>query len=141
MDEGLGVLIRLGERDNVAIARADISKGQMLEESRLVTRDDMPRGHKIALRDLAPGEIVIKYGQVIGAASLAIHAGDHVHLHNLVMHESRRTAEAYRTNSIDPHLPVSERQTFEGYLRRDGRVGTRNYIVIISSVNCSATVA
>src|SRR6185295_11036746 len=133
-------LILLNPRDNVAVARVEIVEGHTFSELRIISRQAIPRGHKIALRDIPGGDVVVKYGQIIGVASSPIQAGDHVHLHNLVMAEGRLAAEVLKDPS-DPRLPESQRKTFLGYLRADGRVGTRNYIAIISSVNCSATVS
>jgi len=133
-------LILLNPRDNVAVARVEIVEGQTFSELRITSRQSIPRGHKIALRDIPGGDVVVKYGQIIGVASSPIQAGDHVHLHNLVMAEGRLAAEVLK-DPADPRLPESQRKTFLGYLRADGRVGTRNYIAIISSVNCSATVS
>jgi arabinonate dehydratase len=141
MSEGLEAIIRLSDRDNVAVARVNITQAQVLKEIGLTAVQPIPRGHKIALKDLNAGDVVIKYGQIIGVASTAIRAGDHVHLHNLVMHEDRLPTDAASANLADIRLPESQRKTFSGYARADGRVGTRNYIAIISSVNCSATVA
>jgi altronate hydrolase len=102
----------------------------------------LPRGHKVALRDIAEGAPVRKYGQVIGAATAPIAAGDHIHVHNL-----RFAPELQGDSTFDTHAhdavsatdgPVP---TFDGFVRDDGRVGTRNYIGIVTSVNCSATVA
>ncbi|QUS36770.1 UxaA family hydrolase [Falsirhodobacter algicola] len=133
----------LNPDDTVAVARRAIPAGTAftLGERAITAAADIPSGHKIALTDTAPGQPVVKYGQVIGTASAAIAAGDHVHLHNLAMQDSHvehRFAEAARQT---PLLPEAERRTFDGYLRADGQVGTRNYIGIITSVNCSATVA
>lgn len=102
----------------------------------------VPRGHKVALRDIADGAPVRKYGQVIGAATEPIRAGDHVHTHNLRFAPELRGDSAY-----DVHRPSADNSktkrdvSFQGFVRDDGRVGTRNYIGIVTSVNCSATVA
>ena len=141
MNEGTRVLIRLHSKDNVAVARSAIGEGEVLGEFGLKAQQPIPRGHKIALTDVASGSPVIKYGQIIGVASSPIRAGEHVHLQNLVMDETRLAAETSWAKLLDPRLPESQRRAFSGYLRADGRVGTRNYIVIISSVNCSATVS
>jgi galactarate dehydratase len=141
MNESTRVLIRLNGQDNVAVARCPIEEGAVLAEFGIRAVQAVPRGHKIAIADVAVGAPVVKYGQIIGVASASIHAGEHVHLHNLVMDESRLAAEASSANISDPRLPEAQRRKFSGYLRPDGRVGTRNYIVIISSVNCSATVS
>lgn len=134
-------VIHLSRNDNVGVARSDIAAGQALGEAALVARQMIPRGHKVALADIAAGDTVVKYGQPIGVASAAIRAGEHVHLHNLSMHDGGQRRDLGTFRPADPAVPDAERRTFEGYLRPDGRVGTRNYIAIVSSVNCSATVS
>src|SRR5699024_8877361 len=94
-------------------------------------------GHKIATYDIAAGEPVYRYGQIIGFASRAIASGDHVHIHNLEMGEFQRDY-AFCTDAR-PTDYVAEPAPFQGYLRPDGRAATRNYIAVISSVNFSAT--
>jgi altronate hydrolase len=133
-------VIRLHANDNVLIARGDLTLGQHLPDLDLRVRAQVPAGHKIAARAIARGEQVRKYDTVIGVADRDIGPGDHVHSHNL------RLVDFYRDPSfcsdvrpID-YVPEAERATFMGYVRPDGRVGTRNFIGILSSVNCSATV-
>lgn len=134
-------LIRLHARDNVAVARVALAAGseaRHADAAALPVRDTIAAGHKIALRPIGAGEVVLKYGQPIGVASQAIAAGEHVHAHNVEM----RTA--LPVQAIDVATSAADRPaqpaTFEGYVRADGRVGTRNYIGVLSSVNCSATV-
>lgn len=116
--------LALHTRDNVAIAMQDL--------------DDIQAGHKVALRDLSTGEVVIKFGQAIGVATQDIVAGDHVHVHNL----SADGVEAIASQvQVSPKASETEsKTTFNGYRRADGRVGTRNYVGVVSTVNCSATV-
>jgi altronate hydrolase len=99
----------------------------------------VPRGHKTAVRDIPEGAPVRKYGQVIGVATAPIRAGGHVHTHNLGM-GPHDTDYAFGTDVREVE-PVSPPATFQGIVRADGRVATRNYIGILTSVNCSATVA
>ncbi|MBL0730449.1 UxaA family hydrolase [Piscinibacter sp. HJYY11] len=133
-------LILLSEADNVAVARHDIAAGTALAAGpvQVVSRQAIPSGHKLALRRIAAGEVVRKYGQVIGLASEDIAPGDHVHGHNLGMggdtHDHAAGRDYRRTPLANPPA------TFQGIMRRDGRVGTRNYLGVIASVNCSATV-
>jgi len=134
-------VIRLSRTDNVGVARADIAPGQGLSEADVTARQAIPRGHKVALADIARGDAVLKYGQPIGVASAPVRAGEHVHLHNVAMHDGLRRGDCGSLPPPGPAPGAAERRTFSGYLRPDGRVGTRNYIAIISSVNCSATVA
>jgi galactarate dehydratase len=134
-------LISLGAADNVAVARVDISATQVLSDGIVKASQDIPRGHKIALVDIPVGAAIIKYGQPIGVASVAIRAGEHVHLHNLAMRANDAAHEFCSEYRPVGDLPSADRREFLGYERADGRVGTRNYIVVISSVNCSATVS
>lgn len=129
--------IRLHADDNVVIARTDVIEGAELPEAGIGTRQRIRAGHKVATSDIAAGEPVYRYGQIIGFASRAIPAGDHVHIHNLEMGEFQRDY-AFCTDAR-PTDYVAEPATFQGYLRPDGRAATRNYIAVISSVNCSAT--
>ncbi|HEY7486329.1 MAG TPA: altronate dehydratase family protein [Streptosporangiaceae bacterium] len=99
----------------------------------------VPRGHKVAMRDLAAGSLVRKYGQVIGVATAPIAAGEHVHTHNLGMSEI--TQEYEFGTDVRTVEPAPEPATWQGIVRPDGRIATRNYIGILTSVNCSATVA
>jgi altronate hydrolase len=136
-------LIRLQPIDDVAIAATDIAAGSQVDagDGPFAARDDIGRGHKIALRDLRPGVPVLRYGQVIGFAGRDIAAGEHVHLHNLEYREFQRDYEFAVDARIEELLDESERASFDGYLRSDGKVGTRNYLGVLTSVNCSATAA
>ncbi|MBC3372502.1 altronate dehydratase [Pseudomonas sp. SWRI92] len=133
-------LLVLTPGDDVAVARGDIAEGQRLgaDGLTLVARQPVPSGHKIALRRVLAGQQVLKYGQTIGQATRDIEPGDHVHVHNLQMPATNAGHPVQNTYVPTPlgEIPA----TFEGYVRDDGRVGTRNYIGVISSVNCSATV-
>jgi galactarate dehydratase len=136
-------LIRLHDSDNVAVARSAISAGTPLDSSTAPPKAALAiaSGHKVALVAIAKGAEILKYGHVIGVATQNIAPGDHVHLHNVTMleHADGRaiTAEGRRT----PLLQPQQRRTFHGYLRPAGQIGTRNYIGILTSVNCSATVS
>jgi altronate hydrolase len=99
---------------------------------------DIPKGHKIALRALENGAPVRKYGQIIGFAAGPIAPGEHVHVHNLKVKDFGRD---YQFGTELKRFDVPEPRSFQGFLRGDGRVGTRNYLGIISTVNCSATVS
>jgi len=133
-------LIRLHPADNVAVAREEVAAGTRLEDE-VTAAETIPSGHKVAMQPIASGAPVLKYGQVIGTASADIRPGQHVHLQNLAMQDSAVAHEIGADARATPLLPEAERATFQGYLRPDGQVGTRNYIGIITSVNCSATVA
>jgi len=141
MTQSSDPLIRLGASDTVAVARFDIAAEQPLGAGSLRANQAVPRGHKVALVDMPVGAVALKYGQPIGIVSSPIRAGDHVHLHNLAMRESSESHEFCSNYRPVPTVPSSQRRHFLGYSRPDGRAGTRNYIAIISSVNCSATVS
>lgn len=133
-------LIRLHPDDNVLIARDALALGQALPDLDLRVRAQVPAGHKIAARRIARGEAVRKYNVVIGVAGRDIAAGDHVHTHNVELADFHRDP-GFCLDAV-PVTPVApaEQARFLGYVRPDGRVGTRNFIGILSSVNCSATV-
>ncbi|VXC44881.1 UxaA family hydrolase [Sphingomonas sp. AX6] len=122
--------------DPVAIALDALAPGDTAGD--VTVRDAIPAGHKIAVRGIAAGEPVRKFGHVIGRATRAIGAGEHVHVHNLAF-EPQATAQGI-ARDVPPALPPRD-AWFDGYLRDDGRVGTRNFIGILTSVNCSASVA
>ncbi len=123
-------------RDNVAIAIADLAAGDVLTNGCVVV-EPISAGHKVALTAIAIGDPVIKLGQPIGLASETIAAGAHVHSHNL--HFARTPAGS--ETGVDLRTPEPIEASFDGFVRADGRVGTRNFIGILTSVNCSATVA
>ena len=133
------LVIQLNRSDDVVIACQDVPAGTFLVEYGLTVRDAVPAGHKIALRDLAPGKPVRRYNQIIGFASKAIAVGEHVHVHNLEVQSFERDyafcTDAKATSYVHPGA------TFHGIVRPDGRVATRNYLGVLTTVNCSATVA
>jgi altronate hydrolase len=132
-------VIRIHPSDNVVIARQQLLGGTVLSEEGITIRGLVPPGHKIATQDLVAGALVRRYGQIIGVASQAIAAGEHVHSHNLVFSDQAR--EHAPGSAVTPTAYVDEPATFQGIVRADGRVATRNYIGVLTSVNCSATVA
>jgi altronate hydrolase len=132
--------LRLSSEDNVIVAAEKIEK-ELPIAAGLTTRQRIPFGHKIASRAIAKGEPIIKFGQIIGFASSPIEAGDWVHEHNVEMHDFERDYQFAMAARPENVLPVEEQVTFEGYRRANGRAGTRNYVGILTSVNCSATVA
>jgi altronate hydrolase len=131
--------IRLHRDDDVVIARSQLVGGTRIDEEGVTAMGLIPAGHKMAVRAIEPGTAVRRYGQIIGFASQAIQPGQHVHTHNLAMGDFARDY-AYGAEARDVK-PVAEPATFQGIVRADGRVATRNYIGILTSVNCSATVA
>jgi altronate hydrolase len=140
MPPSIPLLIQLSDLDNVGVARSPLATGQQVDVGgeALVARDAIAAGHKLALRSIAAGERVLKYGQTIGLATRDIAAGEHVHVHNVAMVASQ--AEHGAGSAYVPVVPASEPATFQGIVRADGRVATRNYLGVVSSVNCSATV-
>ena len=133
------MVIRLHDDDNVLIALQDLTTGSALTASGITLTADVKQGHKIALAAIAKDQNVIRYGQIIGAASAPIAAGDHIHSHNLIMGEYGK--DYGFCTEVQPLPKVAEQRTFNGYHRPDGKVGTRNYLGILTSVNCSGSVA
>jgi len=136
-----GPAIRLHPHDNVVIARVDIAQGAAITAENVTCLNRIPAGHKVAARAIAKGEPVLKYNTVIGFASNDIRPGTLLHRLNMEFREFDRDyayAQEYKPTAM---LPEAERATFMGYQRSDGRIATRNYIGIVSTVNCSATVS
>ncbi|HXJ08994.1 MAG TPA: altronate dehydratase family protein [Burkholderiales bacterium] len=139
MLQAADLTIRLHPEDDVVIARMEIPTGTLLTKENVRALVTIPAGHKIAVRDIAKGKPAHRYNQIIGFATRDIKAGDHVHVHNLAMGDFERD---YAFASLRKNTQYfSEQATFLGIKRPDGRVATRNYIGILTSVNCSATVA
>ncbi|WP_435016220.1 UxaA family hydrolase [Tundrisphaera sp. TA3] len=136
-DQKRAIVLRDG--DDVAVAARPMPAGFAFDGGAgpVVVREPIAAGHKVAIRDVAPGEPVRKYGQVIGFAARAIAAGEWVHVHNLGADAFRRD-HAFGSEPVAAPPEVAPR-TFMGYLRPDGRVGTRNYVAVVSTVNCSAS--
>lgn len=127
--------LHLSSLDDVAVLIDAAEPGDVVLG--VVARDPIAVGHKMAVRAIPQGATVRKYGQAIGTATRAIEAGEHVHSDNLVVGGERSAASPQQAAQA---LPPARGLTFEGYRRADGKVGTRNFIGIITSVNCSATV-
>jgi len=134
-------LIRLHRNDNILVARENLALGAQLPEFGLRLRAQVPAGHKIAARAIAESEPVRKYDTVIGFAARAIEPGEHVHTHNLRFEEFDRDPQFCTDLRPVAMLAPAEQARFMGIVRADGRVATRNYIGILSTVNCSATVS
>jgi altronate hydrolase len=134
--------IHLHPSDNVAIARVPVSAGQTLrvEGNEFRAKDNVPAGHKIALMHIAPGENIFRYGQRIGRASRAIEPGEHIHTQNVSFEELHFDYEFPEGDKAFP-APPKDMPTFMGYVREDGRVGTRNYIAVVAASNCAAHTA
>jgi len=131
-------VIRLHPSDDVAIARQQLIHGMPLGPNASV-RGLVPAGHKVALRDIQAGEAVRRYGQIIGVATTLIPAGEHVHTQNLALGSFEREYD-FAVDRL-PDIETYKTAHFRGIVRADGRVATRNYIGVLTTVNCSATVA
>jgi altronate hydrolase len=131
--------LRLNPADDIVIACRELETGTNLIQENVIVKERIPAGHKVATRAIAAGEPVRRYNQIIGFATQGIQPGFHVHVHNLEVRDFARDyayGETYRPTQF-----VEQPATFQGIVRPDGRVATRNYIGILSTVNCSATVA
>lgn len=136
----LPLTIRLDPSDNVVVARVDIGPATELMSEGVVTRVRIPAGHKLATRPIERGEPIRKYGQIIGFATQPIAPGEHVHVHNCGLQDFVRDYAIGSEVKPTDYVPEGERPNFLGYVRENGKVGTRNYLGVISTVNCSATV-
>jgi altronate hydrolase/galactarate dehydratase len=132
-------LIKLHANDNIAVALADIAAGETDDIVEFDLQQSVARGHKVATALISAGQNVLRYGQIIGQATQDIAAGEHVHVQNLGMGEHAQNYAFASEN--EPLTSLNENRTFNGYHRADGRVGTRNYLGILTSVNCSGSVA
>jgi altronate hydrolase len=132
-------VLRLHSADDVVIAARPLTAGTSIPDEQLDCIDAVPAGHKLATRAVAKGQPVRRYGQIIGFATTDITPGQHVHTHNLAFETFERD---YAVGvDVKPTPSPSGTATFMGYQRPDGRVATRNYIGVLSTVNCSATVS
>jgi altronate hydrolase len=131
--------IRLHPDDNVVIAVDLVSQGA--DAAGLTARERILKGHKMAIEPIREGEPIRKFGQIIGFATAHIAPGEWVHEHNVGLHEFARDYRFAEGAHDDGLLPPELRATFEGYRRASGKTGTRNYLGILTSVNCSASVA
>ena len=136
----IGPIIRLHPNDNVVVARVDVPIGMEVPSEKFTSRSQVTAGYKIATRKILKGDPILKYNVTVGFASTDIEPGSMVHSHNTEFREfDRDYAHASEFKAVQA-LPESECATFQGYVRSNGQVGTRNFIGILSTVNCSATV-
>lgn len=140
----MGPVIRLHPNDNIVVARVDVPIGLTFETDvageRITSKSQVTAGYKIATRKILKGQPILKYSVTVGFAHVDIEPGTMVHSHNTEFREFDRDyahASEYKPVQL---VPESERATFQGYVRANGKVGTRNFIGILSTVNCSATV-
>ncbi|MBO9396473.1 altronate dehydratase [Shimia sp. R9_2] len=134
-----GDVLRLSPSDNVVIALREIAAAEQLDLVPVPLAGSVTRGHKIAVAPIAKGENVIRYGQIIGQAKADIAPGEHVHVHNLGMGAHQQ--DYAHASASYPLQSITDARTFQGYHRSNGKVGTRNYIGILTTVNCSGSVA
>ena len=135
-----GSVIRLHPGDNVVVACKDIGLGEPVPSENIVSQSQVSAGYKLATRPIAQGDPVLKYNVTIGFAASDIPAGMMVHSHNIKFEEFDRDYAHHSEFKPIDLLPAAQRASFQGIVRADGSVATRNYIGILSTVNCSATV-
>src|SRR6266542_3825137 len=133
-------VIRLHPDDGVLIARSSLPPGMVVADG-VTTVERIPAGHKVAIKPIAVGEPIYRYGQIIGFATQPIAPGQHVHTQNCGMGDFDRDYDYAYGVDVKPTPNFDLPATFMGLRRSDGRVATRNYIGILTSVNCSAHVA
>ncbi len=139
LEEATRDVVKLNPKDNIVIALRDLQAGEQLAHVPVQLAAPVTRGHKLAVSSIQTGENIVRYGQIIGQAKCDIAPGEHIHVHNLGMGAHQQD---YAHASANTPLPVlTEKRTFDGYHRSDGKVGTRNYIGILTTVNCSGSVA
>lgn len=132
--------LRLNPNDNVIVALEDLPSGTPIEQERLIVREPIQAGHKVATVTISADVFVRKYGQIIGRASRDIRAGEHVHTHNLAMSDYAHE-DAFGPKKKIAELPSDRAAAFfEGIVRDNGQVGTRNYIGVLPTVGCSSSV-
>jgi altronate hydrolase len=135
--------ILLNPVDDVMIAKVPVAAGTVIQDGadRIEVGQDVRPGHKIARHAVRTGDPVRRYGQIIGFATQDIGVGDHVHVHNLAVGELRQAYEVGVDVQPVQYYPPDQMRYFDGFRRADGRVGTRNYVAVVSTVNCSASVS
>ncbi len=141
MTESTKLTIRLHPADNVVVARSDILPGTEIPGESVSVRDHIPAGHKLITAPIAKGEAVRKYNQIIGFATEDLVPGRHAHLDTMELRAFERDPAPGTEARPTDYIPEPERASFMGYRRANGSVGTRNYLGVLSTVNCSATVA
>ncbi len=135
----IGPVIQLHSADNVAIARSPIEAGVEVFNG-IVTTGLIKAGYKIAIKPIKKGDAIRKYNVIIGYADSNIEVGAMLENHNVMFHEGQKDYAFCRDYVPVKLLPASEQATFQGYVREDGQVGTRNFVAVVATVNCSATV-
>ena len=133
--------IKLHPEDNVWVALNELAPDAIIEKPHIIARDRIPAGHKVARRKIDKGSPIIKYGQIIGFAAKRISPGDHVHTHNTAISSFTRDYDIGADARPTSMCSENDRATFEGIVRPNGQVATRNYIGILATVSCSTSVA
>jgi altronate hydrolase len=133
-------VIRLSRDDNVGIALSELDPGAEIEEGKIIVKNSIPAGHKVAIEEIPSGKFIRKYGQIIGVASKDIKAGEHVHTHNLAMSDFNRDYEIGQGAVPTATLAESEQAKFDGIVRENAQVATRNFIGVLPTVACSASI-
>jgi altronate hydrolase len=131
--------LRLNAKDNLVVAVDAVAEGAAA--AGVIAAARIPKGHKMATARIANGAPIVKFGQIIGFASADIAPGAHIHTHNCAFAAFERDYAFAADARDEAILPVPAQATFQGFRRTNGRAGTRNYIGVVTSVNCSATVA
>jgi altronate hydrolase len=131
--------LRLNAKDNIIVAIDTVMPDVTVQGIKATNR--IMRGHKMASANIAKGQPILKFGQIIGFATEDIAPGQHIHTHNCSFAEFERDYAFAQDAKDEPLLPPEARATFQGYRRGNGKAGTRNYIGVLTSVNCSASVA
>ncbi|MCH9000343.1 MAG: altronate dehydratase [Proteobacteria bacterium] len=141
MTEAAALTIRLHAADNVVVARADILPGTQVPAEGVSALDHIPAGHKLTTAPIAKGEAVRKYDQIIGFAAEDLAPGRHAHVDTVELHAFERDPAPGSEAKPTRYFDAADQVSFQGIRRADGSVGTRNYLGVLSTVNCSATVA
>jgi altronate hydrolase len=135
------LIVRLNGQDNVAVVLRELAPHAVISEEGVLSREEIPAGHKVALGEIKAKEPIRKYGQIIGFATKTIRPGEWVHDHNMTMGDFVRDyAVGEETRNLQV-VPKGDCPSFQGIIREDGRIATRNYIGVLSTVNCSASVS
>jgi altronate hydrolase len=135
------VIVRLNAQDNVAVALRGLAPRAVISKEGLVCREEIHAGHKVAMSEIKAKEPIRKYGQIIGFANKTIRPGEWVHNHNLAMGDFARDYAIGKEARPIHVVPREDRPTFHGIIREDGRIATRNYMGVLCTVNCSASVS
>ncbi len=135
------LIVRLNAQDNVAVALRGLEPRAVISKEGVVCTEEIPAGHKVALKEIRANGPIRKYGQIIGFATKTIRPGEWVHTHNMAMGDFTRDYAIGKEARPVHVVPKEDRPSFHGIIREDGRIATRNYIGVLCTVNCSASVS